>query len=271
LERNKPLRYLSNLQNLLKQKYDIVINTIQSRLPDHYLLTLGVRAKRRLGPATWGRKGYHRLRFPFNPYRFLLTETWLETDHIYKDHFQGAVLLGMEPKKLYDYLLLFQNLLQSIAAPPLHNRPYVLLTPATTKDYKVWSGFDHLAPHLQEFLPAQYECLTLPAQPLSFEKLLSLILHARLFIANDGGLLHIAESLGTPTIGIYLLQVHPFLSRHFLDGKDRHIVFPQESKVTQPYHSLFCREKTRQQCLKLDSLISIQDVCDAAKIMLNTH
>ncbi len=228
------------------QKFDMVILTVQACLPDQYFLALISGAKQRIGPKLWrGRK---------NIFRFLLT-TQTKPDrhaHLIDNHFE--IIHSLDKNiDIQKYVNKVNNALKAKAEPsgfvPLTDKLLVILPGSGTQAYKRWpfsnfiqvmentldrykcdiavlggaGEYDHnlIPPHI-----ANNERFHNLSNSLTVPQIIDLLSHASLILSNDSGLLHLAEFLDTPTIGIYPGN-WTYVSKRDFDNDTKHIVLPK--------------------------------------------
>ncbi len=232
-----------------RHKFDIVIATVQARLVDQYLLMLLSRAKRRIGFKLWRRKK--------NWYSFVLTDK-LEPaydEHICNMHFEIARFLDKE-LKIDKYFDKVSQVLRESAKPvslALETNRLVAILPGTgSQPYKRWDFKNFI--EVIRYILDKYDCdvaviggqgeydeSLLPqaivnnkrfhniGRKLAADEVIELFLKTDLVFGNDSGLLHLAEFLDIPTIGIYATN-WGHLSKRYLDGDTKHIVMPANQK-----------------------------------------
>ncbi|MGA1867801.1 MAG: glycosyltransferase family 9 protein [bacterium] len=251
----KPSAIISYIRFIIKlsltiryEKYDMVINTIQARLPDQYFLTLCSGAQRKIGSALWDCKK--------NSYRFLLTDSFTSSikGHICEKHFDILRLLVNDHNLSIDkYLKELHNKLRENAQNPnvqLHTRRLVIVLPGSgSQHYKRWSflNFITVIKHILNNYNydiallggnGEYDDSLIPhdlkahkrfhniGSELSVSEIIGLLLKTDMVVGNDNGLLHLAEFLEIPTIGIYTTNWGR-LSAKYLNVKSTHIVLPK--------------------------------------------
>ena len=249
------ISYISNFIKLAKvirkEKFDKVIATVQARLPDQYLLMLLSGAQHRIGPNLWRRKN--------NAYRFLLTDRFGPglNEHIYYDHFDILSALGQQAS-IDRYVIMVRDALVAKAADFTFTRKsdrlVVVLPGSGSQAYKRWDNMNFIKVIKHIIRKHHCDVAVIGGGGEYDEKLMSdhlaqnrffhdlngkltvaqiiwLLRQANLVIANDNGLLHLAEFLDVPTIGIYPMNWEYVSMKHF-DGDSRHIVIPANRKDT---------------------------------------
>jgi ADP-heptose:LPS heptosyltransferase len=233
------------------QKFDMVIVTVQARLPDQYFLALISGAKQRIGPRLW--------RSRKNIFRFLLT-TQTKPDqhtHLIDNHFE--IIRSLDKNiDIQKYVNKVCNALKAKAEPsgfaPLTDKLLVILPGSGTQAYKRWP-FSNFIQVMENILDryncdiavlggtGEYDHNLIPphiannkrfhnlSNTLTVPQLIDLFCHTNLILSNDSGLLHLAEFLNTPTIGIYPGN-WTYVSKRYFDNDARHIILPKNQPDT---------------------------------------
>ncbi|MEN6387143.1 MAG: glycosyltransferase family 9 protein [Phycisphaerales bacterium] len=229
-----------------KQKYDMVILTSQAQLPDQYFLAGLSGANERIGYSNWLYKKNH--------YRFLLTSK-VKSDpykHLIETHFEIVRALKKD-FALNNYIQkTTDNLVKAAQNSNFDkgNDKLLIILPGTgSQPYKRWpfGNFIEVINKIQaeyscrivmlgstgeydaNLIPGELKCnpkFTDLGQKLSLPQIIDLFKSSDLVFGNDSGLLHLAEFLDVPTIGIYAGNWE-FHSKKFLDNDSRHVVLPQ--------------------------------------------
>ena len=277
------LRFTQLLLYIRREKFDKAIATVQAQLPDQYLLMLLSGAKQRLGPALWRRKR--------NIYRFLLTDIFGlgQREHIYYDHFNIIYALGKQPP-IGRYITKVTNTLctKSKRFPFVRstNRLVVVFPGSGSQPYKRWDCMNYIKviQHLiQKYHcnvaviggPGEYNAKLLSEHlaeneyfhdlngKLTLTEIVWLLRQTNLVIANDNGLLHLAEFLDIHTIGIYPLMNGEYVSKKYIDRNTKHIVIPTDQKDNAVEY-LCCHigrtRKMKKLCKKVLKKISPEQV-----------
>ncbi|MCK5270429.1 MAG: glycosyltransferase family 9 protein [Sedimentisphaerales bacterium] len=244
------LRFTKLLLYIRQEKFDKAIATVQAQLPDQYLLMLLSGAKQRLGPVLWRRKR--------NIYRFLLTNVFGlgQREHVYYDHFSIICTLGKQ-LPIGRYITKVTNALyakgERFTFVRSTGRLVVVFPGSGSQSYKRWDCINYIKviQHLiQKYRcnvvviggPGEYDAKLLSERlaeneyfhdlngRLTLTEIIWLLRQTNLVIANDNGLLHLAEFLDIHTIGIYPLMNGKYVSKKYIDGETRHIVIPTDQK-----------------------------------------
>jgi heptosyltransferase-1 len=244
------LKYFYELsKKIRKQKFDMVIPTVEICLPDQYFLTLISGAKHRIGPKYWRRQK--------NIFRFILTNQ-IQTPingHVIDFHFNIVRSLNKN-LEIQKYLTKTTDALIKSAKPsnfkPLTNKLLIILPGSGTQLYKRWpfKNFVEVISKVFEDYDCdivilsgsqEYDAHLIPPEisdnprfhnlsdTLTLPQVIHLFLQANLIIGNDNGLLHLAEFLNKPTIGIYPGN-WTYVSKRFFDNDIKHIVLPKNQK-----------------------------------------
>lgn len=246
----KAVSYFSYFYMLCKdvrsQKFDMVILTSQARLIDQYLLSLVSGAKQRIGPKYWRRKK--------NPFRFLLSSMCdTASSHLVDNNFDIIRLLDKNANihkyvnKVSEVLKLKEEISNFT---PVTDKLLIVLPGSGTQPYKRWplSNFIEVIGNVLSRYncdiavlggTGEYDKSLIPSEiiknkrfhnignTLILPQVINLFSHANLILSNDNGLLHLAEFLNKPTIGIYPGN-WTYVSRRYLDNDMRHIVYPND-------------------------------------------
>jgi ADP-heptose:LPS heptosyltransferase len=105
---------------------------------------------------------------------------------------------------------------------------------------------------------------------LDFFQIIGLLSLSNFVIGNDNGLLHLAEAIKVPTIGLYTTNWE-YLSRKYLYNDAEHIVLPELEKDPIAEHlktSFFKPKNFRNQCNDTILSISVQEVLEKARRFL---
>lgn len=246
------LKYFYNLsKDIRKQHFDMVFLTVETCLPDQYLLALVSGAKQRIGPKFWRRKK--------NKFRFLLTNQ-IESpfrSNIIDLHFNLVRSLDKN-LDIQKYLDKTTNALVKFAEPSnfasVTNKLLIVLPGSGAQPYKRWP-FENFIKVISKVLndyncdivtlggANEYDSNLIPSKiadnprfhnlsdTLTLPQITHLLLQANLILGNDNGILHLAEFLNKPTIGIYPGNWMLY-SRRFFDNDKRHVVLPKDEKDT---------------------------------------
>jgi ADP-heptose:LPS heptosyltransferase len=244
------LKYFCKLsKDIRKQNFDTVILTFETCLPDQYFLALISGAKHRIGPKFWRRKK--------NKFRFVLTNQ-VESPfrgHIIDLHFNLVRSLNKN-LEIQKYLNKTTNALiksaESSNFVPITNKLLIVLPGSGAQPYKRWP-FENFIEVTSKVLndyncdivilggADEYDRNLIPpkiannprfhnlSDSLTLSQVIHLFLRTNLIISNDNGLLHLAEFLNRPTIGIYPGN-WTYLSKRFFDNDTRHIVLPKNER-----------------------------------------
>jgi ADP-heptose:LPS heptosyltransferase len=229
----------------------MVFLTVETCLPDQYFLALISGAKHRIGPKFWRRKK--------NKFRFLLTNQVesLFRSNIIDLHFNLVRPLDKN-LDIQKYLDKTTNALIESAEPsnfaPVTNRLLIVLPGSGAQPYKRWP-FENFIEVISKVLndyncdivilggADEYDSTLIPSKTannprfhnlsdtLTLPQIIHLLLQANLIVGNDNGILHLAEFLNKPTIGIYPGN-WTLYSRRFFDNDTRHVVLPKNERDT---------------------------------------
>jgi ADP-heptose:LPS heptosyltransferase len=277
------LKYFYKLsKDIRKRHFDMVFLTVDTCLPDQYLLTLMSGAKHRIGPKFWRRKK--------NKFRFVLT-TQVETPfngHIIDFHFDLILSLNKN-LEIQKYLRKTTSTLIESAEPsnftPITNKLLIVLPGSGTQSHKRWP-FENFIEVISKVLndyncdivtlggADEYDSTLIPpkitnnpkfhnlSDTLSLPQIIHLLLQANLIIGNDNGILHLAEFLNKPTIGIYPGN-WTHVSKRFFDNDRKHIVLPRNKEDTlaeKLMNRLGRTKKIQNICIDVVNSISSHDV-----------
>jgi ADP-heptose:LPS heptosyltransferase len=233
--------------DIRKQKYDMVVLTVQSCLPDEYFIAFTSGAKIRIGPKLW--------RDQKNRYRVLLTNQVFSKpdEHLINMHFNLVRSLkpDLEPEK---YVNKLTDILAKASVPSsftsMTGKLMVVVPGSGSQNYKRWP-FNRFLTVIEHVLaynncdvaiissPNEYDRNSIPAtiknnnkfhdlhDSLSLSQVIDLFKKTNLVLSNDNGLLHLAEFLNVPTISIYPGE-WKYVSRRYYDDNIKHIVLPQK-------------------------------------------
>ena len=246
-------RYVANFFKLLRVfragGYDRIVATVQARLPDQYLLMLLSGAEHRVGPEYWrGKKNY---------YRFILTDATKpdRREHIYFDH-SNLLLDENESKRIDKYVPDVTEALKRQAGPfdwKGTAKQLVLVFPGSgSQSYKRWPFEKFL--NIIEYLISKYKCdvaviggrkeydeTIIPtelrnkdgfhnlADGLDLSEIIRLLERSVLVLSNDNGLLHLAEFMDVPTVGIYPMNWE-YVSQKYAVSDSTNIIIPFEKE-----------------------------------------
>jgi ADP-heptose:LPS heptosyltransferase len=274
--------FYSLVKTVRKQKFDMVFPTVEICLPDQYLLTFLSGAKTRIGPKY--------LRRQKNKFRFLLTKQ-VESPfdgHIIDLHF-NLVRSLQNNLEINTYFKKTTDLLVRSATPsnfrPITNKLFIVVPGSGGQPYKRWP-FQHYVEVISNILNG-YECdvvilsgaqeydgnlipSDISGNPrfhnlsdsLALSQIIHLFLQANLVLGNDNGLLHLAEFLNIPTIGIYPGNwMH--VSKRFFDNDAKHIVLPKNTKdILSEYlmDNVRRNQKIQNVCKDVVNSVSTNDV-----------
>ena len=285
--------YLKIITRLTRQiradRYDLFICSVQARLPDQYLLLLTSGAQTKIGPKMWRR-------IP-NPYRLLLSESFSspKPSHICLDHFSVTThLCPTQHESIVPYLVSLNAELRARAVPApdlcLTNKLLIFLPGSGSQPYKRWpfERFLSVAQHLLDNSdyeialiggPTEYESSLIPphlnASPrfhnlgfdLSLNHLIWVFTKATLVLSNDSGLLHLAEVLQVPSIGIYPTNWTYVSAKHLCDD-GRHEILPahEHDQIVKYLEFGKSRSKALQhQCRKIVESVTVDQVITRIK------
>ena len=265
-----------------QRKFDTVILTSQARLVDQYLLTTLSGAKYRIGYSNWLYKK--------NRYRLLLTHQVCSDPHKHLMDIHFDIISSLNKG------LTIQNYIQKVsdgllkAAQPYNfnkrsGKLLVVLPGTGSQPYKRWP-FKNFLEVIKKIIDgyscditivgssAEYDQSLIPsslranpgfsdlADTLSIPQIISLFKRADLIVGNDSGLLHLAEFVNTPTVGIYAGNWE-FHSKRFFDNDTKHIVLPKNCTDSLAEHyrkRTWVTHKARQICTTIINGIKIDDV-----------
>lgn len=247
------LRYVVTFFKLVRAfragGYDRIVATVQTRLPDQYLLMLLSGAEHLVGPEYWrGRKNY---------YRCILTDVTKpgSREHIYFDH-ANLLLEENESKRINKYIPDVTEALKRQAGSfdwKGTAEQLVLVFPGSgSQSYKRWPLEKFL--NVIEYLISKYECdvaviggrkeydeTIIPtelrnndrfynlADALDLSEIIRLLERSALVLSNDNGLLHLAEFMDVPTVGIYPMNWE-YVSQKYAVPYSRNIIIPFEKE-----------------------------------------
>ncbi|MBN1788495.1 MAG: glycosyltransferase family 9 protein [Sedimentisphaerales bacterium] len=234
-------------KEIRRQKFDMIIVTVQACLPDQYFLARISGAKQRIGPRLWRGRN--------NTFRFLLTTQTNPNQHghLINNHFEVIRSLNKDIN-VQKYVQKTTDTLISKAQPcgftPITDKLIIILPGSGTQAYKRWP-FSKYLQTAQEILnryncdiailggSGEYDQNLIPphlanndrfhdlSNTLNIPQLIDLFCNANLVLSNDSGLLHLAEFLNTPTIAIYPGN-WTYVSKRYFDNDTRHIVLPKD-------------------------------------------
>ncbi len=97
--------------------------------------------------------------------------------------------------------------------------------------------------------------------------LLCVVANADIFIANDGGPMHIASAIGVPTLAVFGPTDECIYGPR---GKRSHVVREPGicSRRNYPWYNLYCCYKAEKECLKL---IQVETVLETVRNMMKTY
>ena len=265
-----------------QQKFDTVILTSQARLIDQYLLTALSGAKQRIGCSNW--------QYKKNKYRSLLTHRVYSEPHKHLMDIHFDIIRSLNKDiPLQNYVQKLSKSLLKAAQPCNLNKrsgKLLIVLPGTgSQPYKRWP-FKNFLEVIKKIIdgyscnivivgsPNEYDQSLIPsslsanprfndfADTFSIPQLIDLFRRADLIVGNDSGLLHLAEFVNTPTIGIYAGNWE-FHSKRFFDNDTKHIVLPKNctDALAEYYRKrtwITC--KAQQICMTVLNGISIDDV-----------
>jgi ADP-heptose:LPS heptosyltransferase len=265
-----------------RQKFDAVILTSQARLIDQYLLTALSGSKQRIGYSNW--------QYKKNKYRFLLTNRVYSDPHKHLMDIHFDIIRSLNKDiPLQNYAKKLSEGLLKAAQPCNFNKrsdKLLIVLPGTgSQPYKRWP-FKNFLEVIKKIInsyscdiaivgsPNEYNQSLIPsslrdnskfsdlADSLSLPQLIDLFRRADLIVGNDSGLLHLAEFVNTPTVGIYAGNWE-FHSKRFLDNDAKHIVLPKNCKDTLAEYyrrRTWITHKARQICTTIVNSVGIDDV-----------
>ncbi|OQA91847.1 MAG: lipopolysaccharide core biosynthesis protein [Elusimicrobia bacterium ADurb.Bin231] len=274
--------FFSLLKTIRRQKFDIVITTVEACLPDQYLLTYLSNAQQRIGPKYW--------RGTKNIYRFALTNqvTTSFEEHIINFHFDIVRSLNSN-FDVDHYLNKTKEALIKSAEPSniklVTNKLLIVLPGSGSQPYKRWpfkNYLDVINNALENYNcdiavisgHGEYDSRIITdkimnnprfhnlSDSLNLRQVIDLFLNANLIIANDNGLLHLAEFLDKPTIGLYPGN-WTHVSKRYFDNDAKHIVLPKNQKdfLSEKLMKNIRRgKKVQELCAKVINSITVWDV-----------
>ena len=248
-------------KKIRREQFDIAIAPLDVRVVDQYYILLRSKAHQRIGYRSWGLYK-NRLAILLNK----IIETNLNK-HVYHIHFD--IIKKLKPEfKIEDYMAKAANTLKTLSKPKnLGEKPNPLVTifPGSggigaDQQYKRWDFMNYIqiTKHLIEktschvaFLGGrgEYDESLIPLEiahnerfhnmtgKLSFEEIIGNLLQTELVISNDNGLLHLAEFLDVPTIGIYAAN-WSYLSKRFFSGDTAHKILTATKEDLADYYWL---------------------------------
>ncbi|HBG28863.1 MAG: hypothetical protein A2Y10_16850 [Planctomycetes bacterium GWF2_41_51] len=277
-------------KNIRKQKYDLVIPTIEARLPDQYFLTFLSGAKNRIGPKYWYNHN--------NIFRFILTnQVYSSNRNMAALHFDlvRAIEKNVDMKR---YIEKTKNVLLEASKDSniaLAATKMLVISPGSgSQPYKRWPFKNFI--EVITYALANYNCdvavvsgsgeydtALIPQEivnnpkfhnisdTLTLPQIIHLFNKANLIIGNDNGLLHLAEFLDKPTIGIYAGNWHLF-SKRFLDNDRKHIVLPKNRTDILANHimdKIWRNRKIQNIYSQTVNSVQVNDVIDEIKAALD--
>ena len=282
------------IRDIRKEKYDIFICTVQARLLDQYFLLMASGANLKVGPEFWrGKK---------NPFRFLLnTKITAKKKHICQEHFDIVrSLKKSEHLPIEPYLDKLNKKLRQHARPSQNTFDFekviIILPGSGTQPYKRWplkrflSAIDYLLEKFDYDVimlggKMEYDSSLIPdgvnssakfhniGSSLNINEIIELFTKAKLVLGNDNGLLHLAEFLKIPSIGIYPTN-WKYVSGKYLYNEIVHDVLPakeQDDLIRYLELNSFRFRSFQKKCNEVVTSISVEAVIDKIEAQLSNE
>ena len=286
--------FIRLLRDIRKEKYDFFICTAQTRLPDQYFLLMASGTNFKVGPVFWrGKK---------NPFRFLLnTKIATRKKHICQEHFDIVRhLRKIEDLPIEPYLGELNEKLRRYAKPVRNTfgseKVIVILPGSGTQPYKRWpferflSVVDYLLKKFDYDVimlggKTEYVSSLIPERinlsgkfhdigsSLNINEIIELFTRAELVLSNDNGLLHLAEFLKIPSVGIYPTNGE-YVSGKYLFRDIKHDILPakeQDDLIRYLELNSFRRRNFQKKCRDVVMSVSVESVIKKIEKRLNNE